>query len=342
MKNLFIDSNVWLSLYHFTNDDLEQFGKLKKLIGADIMLYIPHQVYDEVMRNREAKIKDAFKTFEIKQIQFPAFCKGYAEYGQFNNDYKDVLRRYKTWKEKINSDIQNKTLPADRTIKEFFDASELISCDAYTDIAYTRYRIGNPPGKDNKYGDAVNWECLLDAVPNKEDLYFISTDKDYCSDIFDDMFNPFLANEWKQKKDSNIFFYKNLVPFLNAHFIDYQLITEHEKQELIAKLINSPTFISTHGIIAMMNKLSGWTESQIEDICKAAEDNNQVGSILRDTDVLDFFSRLLSKVNYEKLSDSATKRAMEFLFFDAIKGEQEARFDALAEVAESQEESYKH
>ena len=30
MKNLFIDSNVLLSLYHFTNDDLAQFGKLKE------------------------------------------------------------------------------------------------------------------------------------------------------------------------------------------------------------------------------------------------------------------------------------------------------------------------
>ena len=79
MKNLFIDSNIWLSLYHFTNDDLVQFGKLKELIGKDIKLLIPHQVHDEIYRNREAKLKDAFKSFEIKSIQYPAFCKEYAE-----------------------------------------------------------------------------------------------------------------------------------------------------------------------------------------------------------------------------------------------------------------------
>ena len=39
MKNLFIDSNVWLSLYHFTNDDLAQFGKLKEILGQDKILY---------------------------------------------------------------------------------------------------------------------------------------------------------------------------------------------------------------------------------------------------------------------------------------------------------------
>ena len=29
MKNLFIDTNIWLSLYHFTDNDLSQFAKLK-------------------------------------------------------------------------------------------------------------------------------------------------------------------------------------------------------------------------------------------------------------------------------------------------------------------------
>ena len=51
MKYLFIDSNIWLSIYHFTNDDLEQFKKLKDLINRDIKLFIPLQVYDEVIRN---------------------------------------------------------------------------------------------------------------------------------------------------------------------------------------------------------------------------------------------------------------------------------------------------
>lgn len=54
MKNLFIDSNIWLSLYHFTSDDLTQFEKLKDFLDKDIRLWIPHQVYDEVLRNREA------------------------------------------------------------------------------------------------------------------------------------------------------------------------------------------------------------------------------------------------------------------------------------------------
>ncbi len=314
MKNLFIDSNIWLSLYHFTNDDLLQFSKLKDLIGKDIQLFIPQQVHDEVQRNRESKIKDAFKTFEVKPLQFPAFCKAYSEFQAFSTDYADILMRYKNWRAKINTDVQNQCLPADSTIQDFFNLSGLIECDSVVDKAYTRYRIGNPPGKDNKYGDAINWECLLNSVPNDEDLYFISSDKDYRSEISNSMFSPFLQNEWKQKKNSNILFYTNLVPFLNEHFKDIQLRTEQEKQELITKLNSSYSFESTHGIIAMLNKHSGWTETQIEDICLAAQNNNQVGWILSDMDVLDFYSQLLSKVDYNSLPESATKSVMETIF----------------------------
>ena len=131
MKNLFIDSNVWLSLYHFTNDDLEQFGKLKELIGKEIKLFVPQQVFDEVKRNREAKLKDAFKLFEVKPIQFPVFCKEYPEYSQFDDDYKNIIQRYKEWRGKIDDNIKQQSLPADVTIKSFFDTIELIKSDSY-------------------------------------------------------------------------------------------------------------------------------------------------------------------------------------------------------------------
>lgn len=342
MKNLFIDSNIWLSLYHFTNDDLAQFSKLKELNGTDIRLFIPQQVYDEVQRNREAKLKDAFKSFEVKRIQFPVFCKEYEEYKQFNDDYNDLIRRYSAWKGKIDTDVQNKSLPADKTIIDFFESSDLLECNSVVEKAYMRYRIGNPPGKDNKYGDAINWECLLQAVPNNEDLYFISSDKDYRSEIYDSKINPFLENEWKCKKRSNIFFYTNLVPFLNEHFKDIQLKTEQEKQELIERLQGSHNFECTHGIIAMLSKHTGWTDTQIEALCAAAENNDQIGRIMGDIDVLSFYSSLLSKVQYGKLPDCSTRRAMEWIFASAIENEKNAVDDYEAEVAEALEDFYKH
>ena len=313
MKNLFIDSNVWLSLYHFTNDDLTQFGKLKELNGKTVQLYIPQQVYDEVYRNREARLKDSLKQFEIKDIHFPAFCKSYDEYTEISKNYKNLKKSMSQWLDIINKDIREKNLSADRTIKEIFDKTNLIECESLLEKAYSRYKFGNPPGKNDKYGDAINWECLLKAVPDSEDLYLISADKDYCSEIDIDRLNPFLEDEWRNKKNSNIYFYTNLVSFLTEHIKEINLETEQEKQNLIGKLKNSESFEETHGIIAMLNKHIGWTNAQIEDICEAAEENTQIKWIIEDQDVYEFYYKILSKLDPLVLPKGSTKTVYEWI-----------------------------
>ena len=118
--NVFIDSNIWLSLYHFSNDDLEQFGKLQELLGQGVTLFLPQQVIEEVGRNRENKIKDALNKFKFPKIQFPAFCKEYNEYEIFRQSYDVLQEQYKTWLQLIKNDIDKRTLLADITIRFFF------------------------------------------------------------------------------------------------------------------------------------------------------------------------------------------------------------------------------
>lgn len=342
MKNLFIDTNIWLSLYHFTNDDLNKFIKLKDLLNTEIRLFVPQQVKDEIVRNREAKLKDALGTFEVKTIKYPAFCKGYDEYDSFSEQYSDIVKQYNAWIKKIKSDIQAETLPADIVIRELINKAGTIDCDKYISAAYNRYRIGNPPGKDNKYGDAINWECLLCVVPDGEDLCFISADKDYKSILSDDEFNPFLKEEWGQKKSSRILFYKNLVSFLNEHVEDIKLKTEEEKQKLIEQLSQSGSFTTTHGVIAMLKKYSGWTEDQIEKLCSIAEDNSQVSWIIRDDDVNSFYHDLLKNIDYEKMEDCATKRIIDELHVVEYEDRTIAAADAKAEAMDALENYYMH
>lgn len=311
MKNLFIDSNVWLSLYHLSNDDLVQFGRLKELIGKDINLLIPQQVCDEVQRNRETKLKDALEKFDVKSIQYPAFCKGYDEYVKFNADHSEIVRRYQSWRAKIDKDIKNQSLPADITIKNFFEVSRIINSEAFVAKAHERFCLGNPPGKNNSYGDAINWECLLATVPVGEDLYLVSFDKDYRSSIFKDVFNPFLEREWHQKKNARIFFYTSLTLFLNEHHKDIKLRTEMEKDSLISQLNSSTSFHKTHKIIAALNQHSGWTSAQIENLCLAVENNDQVGAIFSDPDVLDFYLNFVFSVDFQQSMDSATQRVVD-------------------------------
>lgn len=82
----------------------------------------------------------------------------------------------------------------------FFDGLEFISSsEELVNRAIVRFNTGNPPGKDRKYGDAINWETLLESVPCGEDLCFISADKDYAS-IFDDkQFHPFWLKNGRKR-----------------------------------------------------------------------------------------------------------------------------------------------
>lgn len=54
MINLFMDAQIWLSLYSFSSNDLKQFSKLKDCIAnKEVNIIITDQIIDEVNRNRE-------------------------------------------------------------------------------------------------------------------------------------------------------------------------------------------------------------------------------------------------------------------------------------------------
>lgn len=313
MKHLFIDTNIWLSLYHFSGADLTQFSKLKDYLGESIKLYCTEQVYNELIRNRESKINDSFAKFKIDKLSYPAFCKSYEEYSDFSKDYSELINRLDTWKKKIKNDIEKKQLAADLLIEDLFEKAGIIKCDGYVDKAVNRYHIGNPPGKDNKYGDAINWECLLSQVPEGEDLYLISADRDYRSILFDRNINPYLEFEWKRTKKSNIFFYTDLLSFINTHLKDILLEDEKTKQSLIDELAKSHSYLETHGIIAKLGKQSGWNESHIDKLCSCLINNGQVSRIIEDDDVFEFYDDLLSNYYFEDLEEGNIKEACDML-----------------------------
>ena len=300
MKNVFIDANIWLSLYHFTNNDLEQFKKLNDLIGSEVNLILPKQVVDEVFRNRENKIKDSLDKFQKFDLQFPAFIKNYSHFEQFQNDFKDLKNRHKSWVNEIKDDIQSISTPADSVINSLFSSAGIIGHkQEHITRATARVHIGNPPGKNNSYGDAINWEFLLDICPQNENLFFISEDKDYRSIFNDTIFSNFLNHEWQNKKSSKIIFFNSLTDFLKEHIKKIELNHEKEKDELIAGLHDSLNFSITHSLISRLSKYSEWNPRQKEELCSIAINNSQVRWILGDRDVNEFYSELLNNVETE-------------------------------------------
>ena len=183
---------------------------------------------------------------------------------------------------------------------------------------------------------------MLDNIPEGEDLFFISADKDYRSTLFKDEFHPFLRKEWELRKKSKIHFYTALVPFLNEHIESIKLDTENKKMNLIQQLSESGNFVTTHGIIKMMTRYSDWTDTQVEELCEIANKNSQVKWILGDPDVLEFYSDLIANYNLNNNEYGSVSQLKENLEAITHLMNSHTQEDFEADAADTLEEYYKH
>ena len=311
--NLFIDTNIFLSFFHFTSDDLEELKKLSVLIEKkEIILFLPDQVITEFYRNRENKIADAIKRLKDQRLnfQFPQFCKDYPQYLELRRLQREYERIHSDLVAKSLADIDEKNLKADSIILPIIGHAIKITCDKdIIQLARERMEIGNPPGKrgkDDSLGDAINWEALIKGA-NKQDISFISDDGDYCSPLDDSKFNAFLLQEWQAKKGSSLIFYKNLSNFFKQHFPDIKLASEIEKDLLIRNLASSSIFMKTHEIIGRLNQYDDFTPAQINAIIDASISNSQIYWIRYDNDVNGFLKRIIKgkkkQLDQRKLSE---------------------------------------
>ena len=208
---VFIDTNIFLSFYHLTSEDLEELQKLLKLVeDQEITLLLPEQVIDETKRNRASKINDGFSNFKkVKfNITYPAYCKDYPVYADLRSTQKALDKYHSELVKNIQEDIDKKELKADLLLENLFKVAKKIKrSDKIVTAAKQRVDIGNPPGKKDSICDAVNWESLLSFVHKSMPLNLITEDSDYYSPLNANKFNEFLEEEWKQKKNSNINFF---------------------------------------------------------------------------------------------------------------------------------------
>ncbi len=307
--NLFIDTNVFLSFFHLSNDDLEELHKLAVLIEkGEITLWLSDQVKDEFKRNRENKVADAVKKLKEQKSkpQFPQICKDYEEYAEIRELQKEYEKKLSSLTKKVNEDISRRTLKADQKISELFHAATAIeTTQELVNRACFRMDVRNPPGKDGSLGDAINWEGLLKSVPDNEVLHLVADDRDYYSVLDENKLKDFLQDEWTEKKGESISFYRRLSQFFKEHYPDIKLASELEKELSIRSLINSGNFASTHSAIAKLSKYSEFNKSQVNEIVQIAISNNQVNWIICDQDVYEFYSALID--NHDQLIDEELK-----------------------------------
>lgn len=299
MMTLFIDTNVFLTFYHLTSEDIEELKKLTVLIdNKEICLVLTEQVKNEFYRNRGNKIADGLKKFKDAKftLSFPAFVKDYTAYSDLRKLLKQADEIHAELVKKITHDAQMERLNADDLVSKLFAKSKMIKVDGdLYHSALMRVRLGNPPGKEGSLGDAINWEGLLADVPSGTDIYIVSDDKDFRSHLSDDSINEFLYEEWFQRKEACAFYYSRISSFFKEHFPDITLASDLEKDLLIQKLANSASFASTHSVIAQLAKQTNFSNAQVEELTKIAQVNNQISWIVGDNDVHGFYSALLER-----------------------------------------------
>lgn len=303
-NSLYLDTNVYLSFYHLSNDDLEELNKLSVLTkSGSLSLYLPEQTKNEFYRNRDTKIADAIKRFKENKFDnvFPQIVKDYdQEYKLMKQAVKEYEKNKQNILEKIKGDIVDKKLKADLVIEELFNnATEIPLSQSIIDNAKIRYDLGNPPGKSKSYGDAINWESLLSVVEDFDDFYFISDDKDYYSEYDINLFNSFLLMEWKKRMSLTHFkYYKSLSSFFKEQFPQINIATEIHKEQLITKLSKSSSFSETRNILRELKDYDDFTSKQINDIVYSAITNNQIFWIRNDVDIKENIDKLIgSKLN---------------------------------------------
>lgn len=315
MITLFIDTNVLLSFYHLTSEDIEELKKLVALVERqEIDLIVPKQVENEFWRNRGAKIVDAMKKLREAKFNwsFPAFSKDYDEYSEIRELLKKADKLHATLVTKITEDAESMSLKADEIVTGLFKKATkpTFKQDHYFS-AVMRTRLGNPPGKNETIGDALNWETLLITVPEETDLYLVSEDKDYRSHLSEGVLNEFLRNEWEAKKNAQLHYYSKISDFFKDRFPGIKIASQVESDIAIEGMSNSGSFAATHFFIATLDKFDEFSPEQVERLIQIPEQNRQVGWIIADDDVHAFYAKLLDKyAKVLKPADADTLNAL--------------------------------
>src|SRR5712691_761445 len=123
---VFIDTNVYLSFFHYTSDALDQLETLAEMAKrGEVRLFVTDQVSDEFFRDRDIKLSDTMKRLgEGKAAgQYPNAFKQDAEYDELRrleNEFGQMRARLIA---RFQKAAQDGAFKADEVIRRLFDAA---------------------------------------------------------------------------------------------------------------------------------------------------------------------------------------------------------------------------
>lgn len=310
---IFIDTNIFLDIYHLSGPDLEELRKLTRMVQkGKVHLLVSTQVVDEFWRNRERVIANAMTAFkDTKAVtKIPNIIRVHPEAKELKKAADKVNEMVKVLSAKATADIEGDALKADAVVKELLEA---VTVGDITELiilrAQRRTAVGNPPGKPDSLGDALNWEWLLEQEIEfwDDELILISSDNDYESELIKGRPREFLVREWEAKNPGcKLLLEKSLTDFLISRFPDIRLAEEVDKVEAIERLEASSNFQSTHKAIAALSQYDDFKDSEVERIVAAYLSNDQILWILGDSDVRAFAQKIVSAAKSQQAIEAAT------------------------------------
>lgn len=319
--HVFIDTNVFLSFFAYTNDDIEELKTLVGLIkNKQITLYLTQQVCREFRRNREGKILSAVQEFKRLTLPgLPRLLSHYPKVDTYLKGVKSLKEFHNELIERVRKDALAEELPADKLFAALIAAAPPIKAgDADLKAARERTEQTDPPGKDGSLGDRLNWELLLANVPAEADIHVVSKDGDFASSIDEAKPHPALLAEWKERKNASFYLHTELRAFLATHFPDIKVATDVEKRDAINQLKDSGSFERTHTAIAKLTEFVDLlTAAEVDELVEAGLSNSQIRWIGTDVDVSCFYRKIVEP-RIDKYSEDRQKEiAITFGLADA-------------------------
>lgn len=296
--NVFIDTNILLEFYGYSKERLDDLKKLFSFANNQkLTIWLTEQVRDEFERNRAKTIELTLSQYDGGKTEFnpSQFIKDSVEYGGLSDAHKQYLRLRQEVGKKAREKAKTRELDADKLIEELFKRDTKQRTEEILRRARDRKSVGNPPGKSTTVGDEVNWETLLECIPDNEDLHILSMDGDYECALNPGEVSSFLQKEWRERKNANVFLYARLSAFSSKYFSGFSIEEDSEREALIEQLRSSGNFRETHNTIAYLLLRFPFSAAQAAALVEIAMVNTQVKWVLSDEDVKDFFTKLIDE-----------------------------------------------
>ena len=256
---LFVDTNKFLDFYRARNEaGLSLLRHLDQLHDRTITTF---QLEMEFKKHRVEAIIESVRTLKLETsgLILPAFLQEAMTVKMIKKNLKDCAARVNRLKKRVKAVLDNPPLN-DEVYKI---AQRLFSGDTPLNLrsdhadtgsvkrrAWHRFIQGCPPRKkgDTSFGDAINWEWILDCVRlTNKDVVIVSRDSDYGTRMDNVLYaNDWLAAEIKRiNKQRKILVYEKLSDALADLNVTVSAEEEKEEEKTLANIpLLEPTYFS--------------------------------------------------------------------------------------------------